>query len=65
MSTWEVKNVVTGKEVGTIKHKVRAFGSRIDAKGAFGDFAIEGRFGNHEFTIRKDGHKVSVDVLID
>jgi len=58
MSTWEIKNAA-GKELGTIKNKVRAFGSRIDAHGEFGDYKIEGNFGNHAFTITKAGHKVA------
>jgi len=58
MSTWEIKNAA-GKELGTVKHKLRAFGSRIDAHGEFGHYKIEGHFGNHAFTIHKDDHKVA------
>jgi len=59
MSTWTISDVVTGRELGTIKNKFRLIGSKIVADGEFGHYTIEGDFGNHSFTIKKDGHKVA------
>jgi hypothetical protein len=32
----------------------------MEANGAFGHYRIEGDFGNHSFTIKKDGEKVNI-----
>jgi len=59
MSTWTIKDASTGKELGTIENKLRVVGSKMEAHGAFGNYNIEGNFGNHAFTIKKDGEKVA------
>jgi hypothetical protein len=58
MSTWIVTDAVTRRELGTIKNKLRLTGSKIIAEGVFGHYTIIGDFGNHSFTITKDGHEV-------
>jgi hypothetical protein len=63
MSTWTITNSASGKQLGTIQNKLKFVGSKIDANGEFGHYKIEGDFGNHSFTIKKDGHKVSFDLL--
>lgn len=64
MSTWTIKEWNTEKEVGTIENKLRLVGSKISANGAFGHYTIEGDFGNHSFTIKKEGEKVSADLCL-
>jgi uncharacterized protein YxjI len=59
MSTWTITNSASGKQLGTIQNKLKFVGSKIDANGEFGHYKIEGDFGNHSFTIKKDGHKVA------
>jgi len=59
MSTWTIKEASSGKEVGTIENKLRFVGSTMTANGAFGAYKIVGDFGNHSFTIKKDGVKVA------
>jgi uncharacterized protein YxjI len=59
MSTWTIKESGTDKELGTIENKLRLVGSKMTANGAFGHYTIEGDFGNHSFTIKKDGEKVA------
>ena len=63
MSTWTIKEFRTGKELGTIENKLRLVGSKMTANGAFGHYTIEGDFGNHSFTIKKSGEKVSTDTF--
>jgi hypothetical protein len=63
MSTWTIKESGTDKELGTIENKLRLVGSKMTANGAFGHYTIEGDFGNHSFTIKKEGEKVSTDVF--
>ena len=58
MSTCIVTDSVTHRELGTIKNKLRLTGSKIVAEGVFGHYTIIGDFGNHSFTITKDGHEV-------
>jgi hypothetical protein len=65
MSTWTIKEANTDKELGIIENKIRFVGSEMTANGAFGHYTIEGKFGNHEFTIKKDGQKVRIYILID
>ncbi len=65
MSTWTIKESGSGKEVGTIENKLRFVGSTMIANGAFGHYKITGNFGNHAFTIKKNGHKVNIDIRID
>jgi len=59
MSTWRIKEAGSGKELGTIENKLKFTGSEMTANGAFGNYRLEGNFGNHEFTIMKDGTKVA------
>jgi hypothetical protein len=63
MSTWTIKESGSGKELGTIENKLRLVGSKITANGVFGHYTIEGDFGNHSFTIKKGGVKVSADIF--
>ncbi len=65
MSTWTIKEASSDKELGTIENKLRFVGSKITANGAFGKYTIEGNFGNHEFTIKKEGKKVRNNVLLN
>lgn len=58
MSTWTITESSSGKELGTIENKLRFTGSKMTANGAFGHYTIHGKFGNHEYKIEKDGHKV-------
>ena len=60
MSTWTIKDSISGKEMGTLENKLRIVGSTMKADGAFGHYTINGNFGNHEFTIKKDGEKVNI-----
>ncbi len=60
MSTWTITDSQTGKEMGTLENKLRLVGSTMEANGAFGHYRIEGDFGNHSFTIKKDGEKVNI-----
>jgi len=59
MSTWTVTDAVSHKELGVIKNKVKFIGSEIEAHGSFGNYRINGEFGNHKFNILKDGQKVA------
>ena len=59
MSTWTIQESNSGKQIGTIQNKLRLVGSTIEAKGTFGNYKIEGNFGNHSFDVKKDGEKVS------
>jgi len=63
MSTWTIKEAGTDKELGTIENKLRLVGSKMTANGAFGHYTIEGDFGNHAFTIKREGEKVSRIIL--
>jgi len=65
MSTWTIKEASSGKELGTLKNKLRVVGSKITANGEFGHYTIHGDFGNHKFNIKKDGHKVNIYICID
>jgi len=56
MSTWTITEANSGKELGVIKNKVKFIGSKLTAKGAFGQYTIKGNFGNHSFNIKKNGH---------
>jgi hypothetical protein len=64
MSTWIISDAATDRELGTIQNKFQFFGSKIIAEGEFGHYTIEGNFGNHAFTISKDGQKVSLIFLL-
>ena len=59
MSTWTIQESTSGKQIGTIQNKLRLVGSTIEAKGTFGNYKIEGNFGNRSFDVKKDGEKVS------
>jgi hypothetical protein len=65
MSTWTITDATDGKELGTIKNKVKLIGSKIVAKGAFGHFTIKGNFGNHSFRILRDNVKVKIYFIFD
>ena len=58
MSTWIVTDAVTGRELGTVKNRLRLTGSKIVAEGTFGHYVIKGNFGNRSFTIRKGEEEV-------
>jgi hypothetical protein len=60
MSTWTIKEAGSGRELGIIENKLRFVGSKMTANGAFGHYTIEGNFGNHEFTIKKEGVEVNI-----
>jgi hypothetical protein len=64
MSTWTISDAVTGRELGTIKHKFKLFGSRIVADGEFGQYIITGDFGNRSFTISTNNHEVNIFLII-
>jgi len=59
LSTWTIKEANDDKVLGKIEHKLKFIGSKMVAKGTFGHYTIHGNLGNHEYSIKKDDHKVA------